>query len=46
MNKLNFVSCVAWVPKGVAKKVPNRFKLSPEELKAQIVETNKKLKEM
>ncbi|GIY26767.1 periodic tryptophan protein 1 homolog [Caerostris darwini] len=36
---MNFVPCVAWVAKGIAKSCPEKLQLSPEELKQLIQET-------
>ena len=46
MNKLNFVSCVSWIPKGVAKEVPNRLQMSKEEIQMKIDQNKQKLQEM
>ncbi|GFY50404.1 periodic tryptophan protein 1 homolog [Trichonephila inaurata madagascariensis] len=36
---MNFIPCVAWVPKGIAKRCPEKLQLTPEELKNLIQET-------
>lgn len=46
MEKLNFVSCVAWVARGVAKETPNVFKATKEEVEEQMQEASQKVKEM
>ncbi|XP_064628695.1 periodic tryptophan protein 1 homolog [Lineus longissimus] len=40
---MNYVPCVAWVRKGIAKPVPDKVELSPEELKALIESTKEEL---
>jgi hypothetical protein len=40
---MNFVPCVAWVRKGIAKPVPEKVQLSPEELKTLIESTKEEL---
>ncbi|XP_042912399.1 periodic tryptophan protein 1 homolog, partial [Parasteatoda tepidariorum] len=36
---MNFVPCLTWVAKGIAKSVPDKLQLSPEELKSLISDT-------
>ncbi|GFQ67184.1 periodic tryptophan protein 1 homolog [Trichonephila clavata] len=36
---MNFIPCVAWIPKGIAKRCPEKLQLTPEELKKLIQET-------
>jgi hypothetical protein len=38
-SKINFVPCVTWVRRGVAKPEPERVKLTQEELAAIITKT-------
>jgi periodic tryptophan protein 1 len=38
-SKINFVPCVTWVRRGVAKPEPERVKLTQEELAAVISQT-------
>ena len=40
---INFVPCVTWVRRGVAKPVPERVKLTAEELAEVINQTKKNL---
>lgn len=46
MNKLNFVSCVSWIPKGVAKEVPNRIQMSKEDIQMKIEQNKQQLRQM
>ncbi|CAH1270664.1 PWP1 [Branchiostoma lanceolatum] len=40
------VTCLAWVPRGVAKAVPDKIQVDKEELQRLIKETSKSLKEL
>jgi periodic tryptophan protein 1 len=42
-SKINFVPCVTWVRRGVAKPEPERVKLTQEELAAVISQTKVKI---
>lgn len=46
MNKLNFVSCVSWIPKGVAKEVPNRIQMSKEDIQMKIEQNKQQLRQI
>ena len=43
---INFVPCVTWVRRGVAKPVPERVKLTSEELAAVIQQTKHDLADL
>ena len=43
---INFVPCVSWVRRGVAKPVPERVKLTSEELAAVIQQTKHDLADL
>ena len=43
---INFIPCVKWVRRGVAKTDPDKVKLSPQELAAIIEQTGGALKVM
>jgi len=45
-SHINFIPCVTWVRRGVSKPVPERVKLSPEELAAVINQTKNDLAEL
>ena len=45
-SHINFIPCVTWVRRGVAKPVPERVKLSAEELEAVINQTKHDLAEL
>lgn len=38
MSKINFIPCVYWIRKGVAKQTPNKIELTKEDLKRIIDE--------
>ncbi|CAG2181440.1 unnamed protein product, partial [Oppiella nova] len=38
MSKINFISCVYWIKRGVTKEVPNKVELTKEDLKRIIDE--------
>ena len=42
-SHINFIPCLTWVRRGVAKPVPDRVKLTTEELSAVINQTKKDL---
>ena len=42
-SNINFVPCLTWVRRGVAKPIPDRVKLTTEELSAVISQTKKDL---
>lgn len=44
--KINFIPCLTWVKRGVAKPDPERVKLTSEELTAVIKQTKKDLSEL
>ena len=46
MNKLNFVSCVSWIPKGVAKEVPNKLEMTKEDIQLKLEQNQQKLKDL
>lgn len=43
-NRVNFITCVKWVKKGVARQQPEKVQLSKAELVQVIKDTKKKLK--
>jgi len=43
---INFIPCLAWVRRGVAKPIPDRVKLTAEELGAVISQTKQELSEL
>ena len=45
-SNINFIPCLTWVCRGVAKPVPDRVKLTTEELSAVISQTKKDLAEI
>jgi len=45
-SSINFIPCLTWVRRGVAKPDPERVKLTTEELTAVIQETQKNLKDL
>jgi len=45
-NKINFIPCLTWVKRGVAKPDPERVKLTSEELTAVINQTKKDLTDL
>ena len=45
-SHINFIPCVTWVRRGVAKPVPERVKLTTEELAAVINQTKNDLAEL
>ena len=45
-SNINFIPCLSWVCRGVAKPVPDRVKLTTEELSAVISQTKKDLAEI
>ena len=45
-SNINFIPCLTWVSRGVAKTVPDRVKLTTEELSAVISQTKKDLAEI
>ena len=45
-SNINFIPCLTWVCRGVAKPVPDRVKLTTEELSAVINQTKKDLAEI
>jgi len=45
-DRVNFIPCVAWVQRGVAKSNPDKVELSPEELAAIIEKTGGALEDM
>ena len=46
MSKLNFVSCVSWIPKGVSKEIPNKLQMSKEEIQLKIEHNERMMKEL
>lgn len=45
-SKINFIPCLTWVRRGVARPEPERVRLTQEELAAVITQTQKDLKEI
>jgi len=45
-DRVNFIPCLAWVQRGVAKSNPDKVELSPEELAAIIEKTGGALEDM
>ena len=45
-SNINFIPCLSWVCRGVAKPIPDRVKLTTEELSAVINQTKKDLAEI
>ncbi|CAG2167284.1 unnamed protein product [Oppiella nova] len=45
MSKINFISCVYWIKRGVTKEVPNKVELTKEDLKRIIDEHKQHLPE-
>lgn len=41
---MNFVPCLTWLPKGVAKETPEKLQLSPEEIKSLLEESKQNYK--
>ena len=46
MNKLNFVSSVGWVRKGVSKEIPKRLQMSKEEIQMKIEQNEQMRKQL
>ncbi|CAG0905740.1 unnamed protein product [Cyprideis torosa] len=45
-NRARFVPCVTWIPKGVAKAIPDKVRLSEEELRRIIQETESRVRSL
>lgn len=45
-DQMSFITCAAWVPKGIAKSKPDKIGVTPEELARIIHETRGNLKEL
>ncbi|KAK4323826.1 hypothetical protein Pmani_005466 [Petrolisthes manimaculis] len=45
-NRVRFIPCATWIPKGVAKNKPDRVELSKEDLAQMIKETEGNLREL
>lgn len=46
MSKINFIACVNWVKKGVAKEVPEKVDLNKDELKRLIEEARQNVQNL
>jgi hypothetical protein len=43
MSKINFIPCVLWVKRGVAREIPNKIELTKDDLKRLIQESKQNL---
>jgi hypothetical protein len=43
MNKINFIPCVLWIKRGVAREIPNKLELTKNDLKRLIQESKQNL---
>lgn len=46
MSKINLISCVNWIKKGVAKEVPEKVDLNKDELKRLIEEARQNVQNL